>query len=196
MRRSLFGLMALLALASLAFMTGCERIQTLRVVTVNHGSLFDCDVRDHWLYVDPIEKDSSMEVAIFDDTVTVEMQYVEIGAGLPTWTPYQAILTKGTIKYTSLREETEYEDVVTPLTVSVPADPEGKKTTKFKMCVVPAWWKELYFSEGDPDEIIDVVDAEITFSAYDSISMMTRTAKGNLQIEIADFYDDPEGAGR
>ena len=200
MRRSLFALLTVIALVSLGVMTGCDRTQTLRVVTVNHGALYDCDIADWWLFVDPLTKDSEEVYSMKDDTVPVELQYVEVGPGLPTWTPYQAIANKATITYKSSDPTITYDNVTIPLSVSVPADQSGKKTTKFALAVVPLWWKEKYF-DGDVSDptsngIIDVVNATIKITATDSISGEERQATGYLQIEVADFQDDPRVIGR
>ena len=200
MRRSLFGLLALLALVSLAVMTGCDRTQVLRVVTVNHGGVLDSDIADWWLYVDPVSKESVQVYSAIDDTVAVELQYVEVGPGLPSWTPYQAIANKATISYKSADPTVTYDNVTTPLSVSVMSDPTGRKVTKFGLTVVPLWWKEQYFDGdvSDPTQtsIIDVVNATVKFTATDSISGKELQATGYLQIEFADFYDDPRSAGR
>ena len=187
MRRSLFALLTVIALVSLGVMTGCDRTQTLRVVTVNHGALYDCDIADWWLYVDPLTKDSEEVYSMYDDTVAVELQYVEIGPGLPTWTPYQAIVNKATITYKSSDPTITYDNATEPLSVSVPADQTGKKLTKFQLAVV---------SDPTTNNILDVVNATIKVTATDSISGKECQGTGYLQIEIADFADDARVLGR
>ncbi len=200
MRSSLFGLLTVLALVSLAVMTGCERTQVLRVVTVNHGDLFDSDIADWWVYVEPVTKDTEQVYSMFDDTVVVELQYVEVGPGLPTWTPYQAIVNKATISYNSADPTITYDDATIPLTVSVKADQTGKSLTKFQLTIVPLWWKEKYFTDdvSDPTStgILDVVNTTIKITATDSISGKQVQATGNLQIEFADFADNPTTLGK
>ena len=200
MRRSLFALLTVLALVSLGAMTGCDRTQVLRVVTVNHGALFDSDIADWWLYVDPLTKDSEEVYSMYDDTVAVELQYVEVGPGLPTWTPYQAIVNKATITYKSSDPTITYDNATEPLSVSVPADQTGKKLTKFQLAVVPLWWKEKFFdgdvSDPTTNNILDVVNATIKVTATDSISGKECQGTGYLQIEIADFADDARVLGR
>jgi len=205
MRRSLYGLMTLVAIAALLATAGCERSSVLRVAKINGGMELQSDISDWGLWVDPTLPDSEQEpelmYVMFCDTTEVELQYVEIGAGLPTWTPYEAIIQKATISYKSTNPEIpQYENAVVTMNQYVMADRENKKTTKFKMVVVPLWWKAKTYgsrvSEPPIYDLVDIVDATIRFSGWDSVSNRTVEATGKLQIEFANFYDDDEKIGR
>jgi hypothetical protein len=202
MRRSFFGLVAILVV-SLVLVTGCQRADSLRVIKVNQGGQLDVDIADWALFDGDPELPDSEKVAesyyVFQsDTVSVELQYVEVGAGLPTWTPYEAIVTGASIKYKGA--EDYGPDVKIPLSISVLSDREAKKTTKFTMTVVPAWWKEKYFGdavEAPPDyNILDVVDATITFEGTDVVSGLDVEATGYLNMIVGNFYDDELTIGK
>jgi len=203
MRRSLLGLLTVVAIAGLLITAGCERSSVLRVVQINGGRTLQSDVADYGVWKDPTDPDAEPEFmyAIQPDSVEVELQYVEVGAGLPTWTPYEAVINKATITYKSLTDPTiVYAPVVIPLTTSIMADVTGKKTEKFVTTVVPVWWKEQNFG-GDviepPDfDVLDVIDATVKFSGWDSVSVRTVEATGKLQIEIGNFYDNEGTIGR
>ena len=131
MRRSLFGFLTILAVAGLLITMGCERSNVLRVVTVNQGKTLQSDIADFYTYFD---KQDSEYVTIYvfqPDTVEFEIQYVEFGLGLPTWTPYQAIINKSTITYKSADPAVAYDVATIPLTKSIITDRTGAKTQKF-----------------------------------------------------------------
>jgi hypothetical protein len=125
---------------------------------------------------------------------------VEIGAGLPTWTTYEAMIEKATINYKSADPAVAYDPAVITLSVAVMADREGKKTKKFTMVVVPAWWKEKMFGDDvsePPDyDLIDCIDATIRFSGFDSLAGRAVEASGKLQIQVGNLYDDEMSVGK
>ena len=203
MRRSLFGLLTLVAIAGLLFTTSCQRAATLRVVSINNGTTLRSDIADYVTYVN---KDSE-EIIMYQaepDSVPVELQYVQIGAGLPTWTPYEALINKATIKYVGSTEAgidySTYATVVYPLTEYVSADPTATKTTKFWLTAVSGTMKDAVFSGSvtEPPEynLIDLVTATVTFAGYDSVANQTVQAKGQFQIEFGNFYDDTTKFGK
>jgi len=210
MRRLLYGLVIVVAIVGPLFTAGCERSATLRIVSINDGSPLRSDVVDYYMYFD---KEDSSWVTIYQfmpDSVKVELQYVEIGAGLPTWTPYEAIIQQATIDFQSKQqlpgEETpEYQKVTVPLDVSVVADATGKKTTTFYFTAVPGSWKQKvlqdYVPGDDPTspyetDIIDLADATLKFSGYDSVANRNVSASAKFQIEFGNLYDDPSRFGR
>jgi hypothetical protein len=200
MRRSLFGLLTVVAIAALLITTGCERSSVLRVASVNNGNSLQSDIADFYKYFD---KEDSEWVTIYQvpsDSVEVQLQYVEIGAGLPTWTPFEAIINKATITYKSADPTITYDNAIVPMTMYVMADQTNKKPTKFFMTVVPAAWKDKTFGDDvqePPDyDLLDVVDATIKFSGWDSVALRTVEAKGELQIQFGNFYDDPSALGK
>jgi hypothetical protein len=161
------------------------------------------DIADYVTYVN---KDSE-EIIMYQaepDSVPVELQYVQIGAGLPTWTPYEALINKATIKYVGSTEAgidySTYATVVYPLTEYVSADPTATKTTKFWLTAVSGTMKDAVFSGSvtEPPEynLIDLVTATVTFAGYDSVANQTVQAKGQFQIEFGNFYDDTTKFGK
>jgi hypothetical protein len=200
MRRSLFGLLTVVAIAALLFTTGCERSSVLRVASINHGCLYQSDVADFYTYFDKIDSEWVTLVASPTDSVEIELQYVEIGAGLPTWTPFEAIVNKATIKYESSDPTITYDPEVINMETYVMADQTNKKPTKFWMLFATPTWKEKYFPPDDYDpttgEIADNVKATFTFSGWDSVALRTVEAKGTLQIEFGNFYDDQSAFGK
>jgi len=198
MRRSLLGLLTLVGVACLLVTTGCQRDSVLRVASINRGVTLKSDVADWAIWTDPTDPEAEPQqvYAIAADSVEVALQYVEIGAGLPTWTPFEAIINTAKITYISADPGTVYESAVIPMTQYVMADQTNKKITKFYMTAVTATWKEMNFG-GDvsdpPDyDLIDVVDATIKFSGWDSVANRTVEATGRLQIEFGNF---PDGDG-
>lgn len=204
MRRSLLGLLTVVAIAALLITTGCERSSVLRVVQINGGRTIQSDIADFGIWVDPTLPDSEQEkevvYAFAPDTAEIELQYVEIGAGLPTWTPFEAVINKATITYKSADPTITYDNAVIALTTSVMTDREGKKTRKFVTTVVPAWWKGRSFGDDvsePPDyDLIDVVDATIKFSGWDSVALRTVEATGKFQVEFGNFPDNEEVFGK
>jgi hypothetical protein len=198
MRRSLFGLMTVVAVAGLLTMTGCERSGTLRVVSINGGNTLRSDIADFMVYFDKVDSDWVSTYQFMPDSVQVVMQYVEIGPGLPTWTPYVAGIYKAVISYTGSSEDgIQYAPATIQLNQTVPADPSGKKTTQFYMNVVTGTFKQIAWEEflqepppnGDYD-IIDFVTAQVTFTGFDSVADREVKAVGKFQIEVGNLYDD------
>jgi len=203
MRRSLLGLLTVVTAAGLLSMTGCERSATLRVVSINNGMTLRSDIADFMQYFD---KEDSFYVTLFQympDSVPVQLQYVEIGAGMPTWTPYTASINRAVIKYAKSSEDApEYSDATIPLNVTVPSDPTGKKSTSFYVNVVTATFKQTNWEEDVQDEdpyytdIFDLISATATFYGYDSVADREVRAAGKFQIEVGNFYDDPSRFGK
>ena len=81
MRRSLLGLLTVVATAGILIMAGCERSATLRVISINGGNELRSDLADFLCYMTP-DSDLVTLVQSPPDSVQVVMQYVEIGAGL------------------------------------------------------------------------------------------------------------------
>ncbi len=203
MRRSLFSLLTVVAIAALLVTTGCERSSVLRVASINGGNTVRSDIADFYTYFDKVDSEWVTIYQVLPDTVLVEVQYVEIGAGLPTWTPYVAVINKATITYNSADPTVTYDPAVIPMSWSVKSDPTSPKVTKyntFAMTVVSGTWKEKAFG-GDvadpPDyDILDLVDATLKISGYDSVALKTVEATGKFQIEFGNLYDDPSKLGK
>ena len=204
MRRSLLGLLTVAAIGGLLLTAGCEVFQqdpTLRVVSINGGKSLRADIADYYSYFDPIDSEYILIYQYMPDTVEVVLEYIEIGAGLPTWTPYVATVTEAKIKYTSTNADDPFpyepSTVTIPLRQTVKADASGKLTTAFKMTAMSATFKQLSY-EGEVQEpppngeynIVDLIKATITFTAYDSVADRTVKTAGDFAIEVGNFYDD------
>jgi hypothetical protein len=197
---------ALLAAVGLLFTTACERSHVLRVADINGGRDLMCDVVDWRFTTDPEDPTDTTWSWIFfaDDTAEVEFQYVEIGAGLPTWTPFHATITTYTVKYTSLNDPNiAYTDAVIPSSFSITADREGKKTSTLTLTLVPGWWKARTFGGRAEDEdapedggIFDVLKGTVEFSAFDSVSGRDLTATGDFTATVGDLWDDISDYGQ
>jgi hypothetical protein len=206
MRRSLSVLLFVAAFAGLLVTSGCnmfEQPNLLRVVKINSGKALDVDVADWWIYKDPTDPEAEPELVFTmrGESTKVELQYVEAGPGLPTWRPYEAVLTKATISYTRTQPDAEpFEppSITYPMNFNIQADYTEKKTAIMSFEVAPAWWVEQNFSESGPTEVGEIVAAEATirFSGYDSVAGKELLAVGKLALQFADFYDNPATAGR
>jgi hypothetical protein len=201
MRRSLFGLLTVVAIAALFVMTGCERDSTLRVASVNSGNSLQSDLADFFKYFDKEDSEWVTVTQSPPDSVEIQLEYVEIGAGLPTWTPFEAVINRATITYTSKSTPPKtYDNAVVPMTAHVIADQTNKKTTKFWMTVASSTWKNKYYPSDNYDEtqveLVDIVEASIKFSGWDASALRTVEATGKLQIEFGNFYDDPSKFGK
>jgi hypothetical protein len=195
---------------------GCQVFRTegsLRVVSINAGNMLHSDLVDFYVYW--VKEDSAWDTIwqVPGDSVKVEMQYIEIGAGLPTTTPYEALVTQATVTFTSKipgdpnAEPVPYgkSGVPIPLAVVVPSDPSGKKITTFWMTPITEAWKEKIFgAEGgdfmveSPYELntVDLAEAKVTFTGYDSVANREVEAVGTFQVEFGNFWDDPTRFGR
>jgi hypothetical protein len=204
MRRSLLGLLTLIAIAGLVT-TSCQREATLRVISINGGNTLRSDLTDYYVYFDKVDSSDVILQQTNSDSVKVELQYVEMGAGLPTWTPYLAMLNQATVTFKSkltTDQPPTYQKVIIPLTMTVPADASGKTKISFWITAIPAEWKSLVFadyaSSEDPNQIdiIDLAEATLTFSGYDSVANREVKAAGTFAVEFGNFYDDPTRFGK
>lgn len=204
MRRILLALFVFGAASVLLLTTtSCEqRTHVLRVANINQGFPVYHDIADWYLYNDPNIPDSEEDFVSIplgtDDTATVEFQYVEIGAGLPTWTPFHATMTGYTVWYRSVVDTTiSYDSIFMPMTLSVPVDREGKKTITAQLVVVTADWSSRFFAghlgedPTDGDGFDSEIRARMRFSGFDSVSNRKLEAWGDATIRVSDFWDDP-----
>jgi hypothetical protein len=209
MRRSLFGLLTVVAIAGLLLVPGCQVFQqsgTLNVLSINGGNTLRVDLLDYYKYFNKDDSEWVTLVQVNPDSVKVELQYAEIGAGLPTWRPYEALLKQVTVHFTSQHltdNEVSYQDAKVQLAEAVPSDPAGKKITSLWITPISATWLATVFAdylgpEDDPDyiDLIDVADAKFTFSGYDSVADRDVSAASTIQVEFGNFYDDPTRFGK
>jgi hypothetical protein len=203
MSLGIFAVAAVLLLSA----TACEqRTHVLRVANINAGNPILSDVADWWLYNDPTipdsEEDFELMYTVHDDAAEVEFQYLEVGAGLPTWTPYHVTMDTYTIWYQSIVDTSRHYDSVTaPMTLSVPVDREGKKTVTSDLVLAHDYWKANTFIALIGDEpgdagFIDAVGAKVRFNGYDSVANRRVSAWGEFLIKFADYYDDPTVVSR
>ena len=208
MRRSQFGLVMVIAAVGLLLAPGCQVIEpygALTVVSINGGNTLRSDLSDFYVYFDKVDSEDITLFQINSDSVKVEMRYAEIGAGLPTWRVPEAVITQASVKFSSKNlgdEVVPYEVAKIGLREVIPSDPAGKKTTIFNMTPISASWKQKVFAEFREEEdkdltnIIDLADATITFTGYDSVFNRQLSAAGTFQVEFGNFYDDPARFGK
>jgi len=210
MRRSQFGLLIVVAVAGLVLAPGCQLFQpigSLTVVSINGGNTLRSDLSDFYQYT--ITEDDETEVItlfqVVPDSLKVELQYVEIGAGLPLWRKPVAIITQASVKFTSKNisgEDIPYEVAKIGLRQAVPSDPEAKKVTTFFMSPISASWKQKIFADytndDDPDyiDVVDLADVVVTFTGYDSVINRQLSAQGTFQVEFGNLYDDKSRFGK
>ncbi|MEO0082011.1 MAG: hypothetical protein ABIL25_06945 [candidate division WOR-3 bacterium] len=200
MRRTVFGLSVLAAACSFLLVTGCQREGALRIVSINDGVPLVSDIIDFGEFTLPSEPGEPPEVIqieqIPEDNVEIQLQYVELGLGLPTWTPYQAHITKIQIDYSDAAG-TQYDPAVMRTNIVIPADPEGKTVKKATFTLVPSWWKTKYFedeAQGSPEEEygeVATLTAKVTVTGYDDASKKDIRAEAFTTIVMGNWWDEP-----
>lgn len=191
MRRNLFVL--LLVCAAMFTMVSCQRENALRVVSIE--SPYYADLIDRGIERDPETGEAEEIEVVPPDVVSAEFQYVEIGVGLPTWTPYQAHIEKATITFKRVGGDELGEplpQIVVPCNIVVQSDPTGKKTVTGEFELFSAWYKEEYLSGYD----YLVLEATVKFSGYDVASGKPIEATHKMEVSVSDFYDDPTRIGQ
>ncbi|MGB9742944.1 MAG: hypothetical protein ACPL0F_07325 [bacterium] len=190
MRQTIFVLFV--GLLTIVLMPACQRENALRVVSVQ--SPYYSDLVDHGIVRD--EEGIAEEIEVTPvDSVTVGFQYVEIGPGLPTWTPYQAHIEKAAISFRRIGGDELSEplpNITVPCKVVVQADPTGKKTVKGVFELFSAWYKEEYLAGYD----YLMLEATVKFSGYDDATGKPIEAQTRMEVSVSDFYDDPTRIGQ
>jgi hypothetical protein len=202
MRRLASVLFGFAALAAIVFVgPGCDRQNVLRITDINEGRMISADLADFGVYTDPTDPEA--EPVLIQQTtgfsVPVELQYVEIGSGLPTWTPYQATVHTARVTYKNAAGEPrgQYTYAVNHAVV---ADREGKERHVAQFPLVPSEWLiEQYGDEiaGDPEDIdiVETVEGILKITAVDSMTGREFEASANFSVEVGNFYDDPSSIG-
>jgi hypothetical protein len=206
MRRIVFGLFAVIAVAGLLLTTGCSTDRALRITRINKGEPVVSDLVD---FGEIRIEDEEGEVEIFQvmevpsDIVEIEFQYVEIGLGLPTWTPYWANIEKATIVYTNQETGETYESVQVGMSADVESDPEGDKLVRTEILIAPGRWKANAFEdelqeapEDDEYGVVAMVTAHVIVEGHDYVSNKTVKAEKDVSIEFGNFYDEPSRLGQ
>lgn len=210
MRRAVSGLLTFVALLALVPMLSCFQLQLgendnpLRIMSVNGDGIVMADIGDYGIFRDPTDPEGEPEwvSGCNDVIVPVVMQYVEIGSGYQTWTPYVAKITKARIKYTYVSgENVELPDVNLPVNFSIKSDPSGQKTFTGNVNVMPAIWLIEHFGGpgGSPPEDItelSVYRATLTLEGVDESSGKALRAVADIQINVGDYWDDPSRLGQ
>jgi hypothetical protein len=206
MRRIVFGLFAVVVVAGLLLTTGCSTDRALRITRINKGEPVVSDLVD---FGEIRIEDEEGEVEIFQvmevpsDIVEIEFQYVEIGLGLPTWTPYWANIEKATIVYTNQETGETYESVQVGMSAAVESDPEGDKLVRTEILIAPGRWKANAFEdelqeapEDDEYGVVAMVTAHVIVEGHDYVSNQTVKAEKDVSIEFGNFYDEPSRLGQ
>ena len=207
MRRIVFGLFAVIVVAGLLLTAGCSTDRALRVTKINKGVPIISDLVDFGeisVQEDPSEPPEIYPVMeVPSDIVEIEFQYVEIGLGLPTWTPYWANIEKATIVYTNQETGETYESVQVGMNVSVESDPEGDKLTRAEILIAPGRWKANAFEddlqespEDDDYGVVALVTAHVIVEGHDYVSNQTVKAEKDVAIQFGNYYDDPARLGQ
>lgn len=196
MRRTIFGLLSLVVVLGLVATVSCQRENSLRIVSIEpYGPLFG-DLIDVGIYRDPTDPEAEPEEieVIPTDYVTIGVQYVEIGLGLPTWTPYQAHITDMTVTYNAPpgADPEDWEGTQENFKVKfvVPADPSGDEVVEYFATLITPEWKDDY---GDDQQ----VDCTIELEGYDDANQQFSVeAENAISVLQADYYDDPTRLGQ
>lgn len=191
------------------FSLSCQRTNSLdekalRIVSINKGDPIRVDLADFATYRDP--EDPQAEPVLFavttEKAVELELQYVEIGLGMPTWTPYQASLRQFEVTYRWVMGEeanSPPDRVRLPMRGTVVSDPTGDKTAKAIITIAPTAWQETYFDiPDDPFEGTEpaVYAATVKVSGYDDASGLSLEAKADVEISFANYWDDVSRIGQ
>ncbi len=209
MRRNVFGLLTLIAALGLTLAVSCQRDHALRILGINDGQPVMSDIVDFGLIIERIEDevDTTQIAVIPDDIVTVDIQYVEIGLGLPTWTPYTAQINKITVDYVDAGvipgEVVQYSSTTLPADITVQSDVDVKKFTTAEFTIAPSLWKEYHFGDEAQDEwnedeygVVAHLSARVTVEAVDLASNKEVEAEAETEIIIGNFWDDPDRLGQ
>jgi len=192
MRRIALGSFAVLAGLTLVFFAGCTHENALRVVSLNDGNPFFSDLMDYGIVNDEEGDPYTVEI-VPDDVCEIGLQYVEVGIGLPTWTPYQANIeqVQVTLSWIAGDEPDELPPLILPLKMSIMADRTGESPVIGTFNILPAWYKENYF---DVDGVY-VLKAAVKVSGTDQTSGAKLEATSEVQVSVSDYWDDPNSIG-
>ena len=216
MRRFVTGLCMLMLVAGLLVTTGCEqfnvqRDDSLRIVGINRNEPIMSDLVDFGEITISEPGEEPEIYPIFEiptDVVEIELQYVEIGLGLPTWTPYWASIERANISYQHVFHVDSdpipiYDPIQVGMSASVEASPEGRRTERVKLTIAPGWWKEQTFveylqraTEDDDYGPVAQVRATVRVDGTDYVSGNRVQATKSCDIIFGNFWDDPSRLGQ
>lgn len=206
MRRFVTGLFVFVAVTGLLLTTGCQRENSLRIVSVNRGEPLMSDLVDFGEVTirEPGEEPETYRISeVPTDVVDLDLQYVEIGLGLPTWTPYIASLERATISYLNLETGETYEAVQVAMSATVEADPNARRTERVRLTIAPGQWKARVFEEylqTDPEDDdygpVAQVKATILIEGFDYTTKNKVKAVKECDIIFGNFWDEPSRLGQ
>ncbi len=184
---------------------GCQRDNALRIVAVTpQGATFG-DITDFTTWTDPTEPQPEPKLIPYttSDIVEIELQYVEIGLGLPTWTPYQAHIKKIELTYRDVSSVPplvfDPQKVIINTDIVVPADVKGIKTAKATFPIVTGQWKEKNLEVADdPTETGGNVTVRVSIkvSGNDDASGKPIEAQTEFTVNFGNYWDDPSTIGQ
>ncbi len=201
MRRNLYVPVILTIALGLLLSLSCTRENNLNVVSINP---IYSDLTDFGVYRDPTDPEAEPEFvqATPTDSVPIELSYVEIGPGLPTWRTYTAQINKVTVTFSRVMGEVPeaLPRIEIATCITVPSDPTGKKTVTARVPLIPALWKEENFGSGagDPSEtsIDAVLNAKVKLSGVDLATAQPVETEVTVPVYIGNFWDDPTRIGQ
>lgn len=206
MRRFASGLCLLILATGLLLTTGCQRDNSLRILSINGGQPLFSDLVDFGEITirEPGEDPEVYRISeVPTDVVEIQLQYVEIGLGLPTWTPYWASIERATITYLNMETGETYEAVQVGMNASIEAHPEGRRTERTYLTIAPGQWKARTFEEylqTDPEDDdygpVAQVKATVRVEGFDYVSGNTVRASKDCDIIFGNFWDEPSRLGQ
>jgi hypothetical protein len=194
----LVGLMTLMYLS-------CDRTSTkaFRIVNINSGNPLIVDVVDWAMVPDPEDPEDTISVGFTKDwIVPVEVSYIETGIGLPTYpTTYTARITDYIVKFKLLNDTATLilNQVNGNTNILVPSDPEGQKTVKANLNLIPKEWINQYVAPYlELEESIPgaMLKATVILSGYEELTRDPITDTSYFTVDIGDYYDDPMVVGQ
>ncbi|MEO0075249.1 MAG: hypothetical protein ABIK31_03980 [candidate division WOR-3 bacterium] len=180
----------------------CERHTSqnaLQIVSINQGRDLNVDIADWARLPDPEDPEDTILVALMHDyAIPVQVRYVEVGLGLPTYpTPYTARITdyKVTFRHQSKPQWT-FTAVNGATNMVIPADPNGRSSVTNNLTVIPGVWLRSNFNDSlegrEPNTLwCGVLKATLILSGYEELTQEPITDTAYFSINISDSYDDP-----
>ncbi|MEO0091634.1 MAG: hypothetical protein ABIK61_02860 [candidate division WOR-3 bacterium] len=201
MRKRLAYYVVIMILVSVIINISCNRTSpnSLKIISINNGEAKRVDIIDR--FVDDYGEEHEL---ISDQHVSVEVGYIERGIGLPTYpTNYTARVTDYRVKFKRIKvrptdnDKWSLQDVTGNTNIVIPADPELRNTVKASIKIIPWQWIVLYrdsFGEFGGEEGARL-KATIILNGYEELTNTPLSDTGWLDINIADYWDDPRTIG-
>lgn len=179
----------------------CNRTSpnSLRIISINDNRPKRIDIIDR--FVDDYGDEHEL---ISDQYVSIEVGYIERGIGLPTYpTNYTARITDYRVKFKRIKvrptdnDKWVLQDVTGVTNIAITADPELRNTVKSSITIIPWQWIEFYrdsfaqFDEGEGARL----KATVILNGYEELTKTALSDTGQLDIDIADYWDDPRTIG-